>query len=48
MMVEKRGLGRGLSALLGEVEETPVGPAYHVPLLAIDAQGSDGESAGPF
>ena len=24
MMVEKRGLGRGLSALLGEVEETPV------------------------
>ena len=24
MMVEKRGLGRGLSALLGEVEDTPV------------------------
>jgi ParB family chromosome partitioning protein len=27
MMVEKRGLGRGLSALLGEVEETPVSAA---------------------
>src|SRR5207248_7588329 len=31
-----------------QLDKVPVGPAYHSPVLGIDAHGSAGVSAGPF